>query len=183
VVYTFASAKSLDADGAKAASAQEKASWRFEKDGDVVPSLPVDSSVSGLFPIPFFPAYAHVGRRVLFLQDENHQESEPVNGTDKPDDLERLKATLAEVFGDWITGVLTGKGDEVITNWMFANESACRRLVDRHFEVFSSVQRLARSNAKQAAPSADFFRNGFYDGDKQILWGYRQWCDLVKPNP
>lgn len=138
-VYTFASAKSLDAVAAKAASAQEKASWRFEKDGDIVPSLPVDSSVSGLFPIPIFPAYAHVGRRVQFLQNESHRESEPVSGIDAPDDLTRLKATLAEVFGDWITGVVTGKGDDVTTNWMFANESACRRIVDRHFEVFSTT--------------------------------------------
>jgi Lipase (class 3) len=179
-VYTFAAAKSLDTEGAKTASAQEQAIWRFEKDGDVVPSLPVDKSVAGLFPITIFPAYAHVGRRVVFLENEDHTVSEPVNGLDSPDDLTRLKATLVEVFGDWVSGVMTGKGDDVITNWMMANESACRRIVDRHFEVFSSV--LIRANAHRAELGTNFFSAGFYDGDRQILWGYRKWCDLLKPH-
>jgi hypothetical protein len=136
--------------------------------------------VAGLFPITIFPAYAHVGRRVVFLENQDTTVSEPVNGLDSPDDLTRLKATLIEVFGDWVSGVMTGKGDDVITNWMMANEFACRRIVDRHFEVFSSV--LIRANAHQASPGTNFFSSGFYDGDRQILWGYRKWCDLLKPH-
>ncbi|MGA8171608.1 MAG: hypothetical protein WB816_12370 [Methylocystis sp.] len=178
--YTFASAKALDSDGAKNASATEQAVWRFEKDGDVVPSLPVDSSI----PLPslILPTYAPVGHRVLFLQDESHAESAPTNGVDSPGDLKRISGTLVELSGDWMKDLFGGAADGAFTRLMLANEASCRRVVDRHFEVFSSLRKLARASAPHPTPGDDFFSTGFYDGDKQILWGYSRWCDLLKPH-
>jgi Lipase (class 3) len=182
-VYTFSAAKSLGSEGAKQASALEKSIWRFEKDGDVVPSLPVDASVADKPLIRIvLPVYAHVGPRVFFKEDESHSTTEPSGGIDAPGDMTRLSATFVEFSGDWITSFIGGELDSVFVNWLLANEAACRRVVDRHFEVFSSVRKLARASKPEAASSTDFFSSGFYAGGKQILWGYRQWCDLLKPH-
>jgi hypothetical protein len=116
------------------------------------------------------------------MQDESHSVTVPSGGIDAPGDMKRLMATFVELSGDWIQGAVGGKLDSVILSLMLADEAACRRVVDRHFEVFSSVRKAARASTPDAAPSADFFTSGFYDGGKQVLWGYRQWCDLLKPH-
>ena len=182
-VYVFSAAKSLDTEGAKQASDAVNAIRRFEKDGDVVPSLPVDASVADKPIISIvLPAYAHVGLRVFFKQDGGHSVTAPLGGIDAPADITELSATFVEFSGDWIASFVGGKLNSVFANWMLANETACRRVVDRHFEVFSSVRKAARDSEPDAVPSTDFFTSGFYDGGKQVLWGYRQWCDLLKPH-
>jgi len=99
-VYTFAAAKALSQEGAKNAASATRDLWRFEYDGDVVPSLPLDKTG---FPVTMrvpltewkITPYAHVGRRVLFRKDKKPIIfPRPANGPDAPGDLKRLEAVL-----------------------------------------------------------------------------------------
>jgi Lipase (class 3) len=95
VVYTFAGAKSLTTEGAKAAAAAAPGSWRFEHEWDIVPSVPPDSTV----PAIAVPSYAHVGGRLLFAKGKTPERSTgPTDGVDPPGDMDRLKAATAHVF-------------------------------------------------------------------------------------
>jgi hypothetical protein len=193
-VYTFAAAKSLSQEGAKNAASATADLWRFEDERDVVPTLPLDETA---FPVtievPFtdwkMTPYAHVGRRVLFGGDKNPTIfAEPANGPDAPGDLKRLKAILRGGAQPAANASEEGKG--LIDRILSTGADGCRRFVDSHFSVFSSVQETTwagdqpqpgASGAGEAASKTHFFFSGVANADGEILWGYGQWCSLLYP--
>ena len=161
---------------------------------DVVPTLPLDETA---FPVtievPFtdwkMTPYAHVSRRVLFGEDKTPAIfPEPANGPDAPGDLKRLKAILRG--GAQPAADASGEGKGLIDRILSTGADGCRRFVDRHFSVFSSVQektwavdeaRPRASGAGEAAANKHFFFLGVANADGEILWGYGQWCSLLYP--
>ena len=68
-------------------------------------------------------------------------------------------------------------------------EVNCQALVDNHFLIFADVQEAARArHGDRQAPititeanlSRSFFATGLSDGEGNILWGFSQWCALLK---
>jgi hypothetical protein len=209
-VYTFAAAKSLSQEGAKNAASATADLWRFEDERDVVPTLPLDETA---FPVtikvPFtqwlsrvlcslppllclqavvVTPYEHVGRRVLFRQNEKPTISpEPANGPDAPGDLKRLKAIL--IGGAQPAADASEEGKSLINRILSTGADGCRRFVDSHFSVFSSVQEMTwagerapeASGGGDAAAKKHFFFSGVTNADGEILWGYGQWCSLIYP--
>jgi hypothetical protein len=193
-VYTFAAPKSLSQEGAKNAASAAADLWRFEDERDVVPTLPLDETA---FPVnievPFtdwkMTPYAHVGRRVLFGADKTPAIfPEPANGPDAPGDLKRLKAILRGGAQSAANASEEGKG--LIDRILSTGADGCRRFVDSHFSVFSSVQEMTwaasqsqpgASGAGEAAAKKHFFFSGVTNADGDILWGYGQWCSLLYP--
>ena len=193
-VYTFAAPKSLSQEGAKNAASAAADLWRFEDERDVVPTLPLDETA---FPVnievPFtdwkMTPYAHVGRRVLFGADKTPAIfPEPANGPDAPGDLKRLKAILRGGAQSAANASEEGKG--LIDRILSTGADGCRRFVDSHFSVFSSVQEMTwaggqsqpgASGAGEAAAKKHFFFSGVTNADGEILWGYGQWCSLLYP--
>ena len=193
-VYTFAAAKSLSQDGAKNAVSATADLWRFENEGDVVPTLPLDETA---FPVtievPFtgwkMTPYAHVGRRVLFGEDKKPVIfPEPANGPDAPGDLQRLKAILRGGAEPAANASDDGKG--LIDRILSTGADGCRRFVDSHFSIFSSVQEMnwagdeaqpGASGGGEAAGKRHFFFSGVANADGEILWGYGQWCSVLYP--
>jgi hypothetical protein len=188
VVYTFASAKGVGLSGAQNSGDVGRAIWRFEQEGDIVPSLPTDKTpllgIGGFacdwaWVIGFggkrLACYAHVGRRVVFKGDGQVDfPGEPNEGTDSPGDLSRL-SDAAKVAGfDWVSKIIDRDGD-FFARIATSNDSVCRLFVDRHFAVFSSVQKHVWGNDPNHPAGADFFATGV----KPALWGYTEWCDLV----
>ena len=190
-VYTFAAPKSLSEEGAASAASATADLWRFEDERDVVPTLPMDSTG---FPVTLdvpltdwkMAPYAHVGRRVLFRENEKPEIfSEPANGVDPPGDLKRLKAILR---GGAEPAANNSGGEKGLLNRILsAGAGGCRRFIDTHFSVFSSVQAMTRAG-KRAQPGQggeeetakkSFFFSGVSNAEGEILWGYGQWCGLL----
>ncbi len=192
-VYTFAAPKSLSQEGAANAASATADLWRFEDERDVVPTLPMDSSA---FPVTLdvpltewkMTPYAHVGRRVLFHENEKPELfREPTNGLDPPGDLKRLKAILRGSAEPAANTSIEEKG--LLRRILSAGADGCRRFLDTHFSVFSSVQAMARAGERaQPGPGGDeeaakksFFFSGVSNAEGEILWGYGQWCGLLYP--
>ena len=192
-VYTFAAPKSLSQEGAANAANATADLWRFEDERDVVSTLPLDSTA---FPVTLdvpltewkMTPYAHVGRRVLFRENEKPELfPEPTNGLDPPGDLKRLKAILRGGAEPAANNSIEEKG--LLRRILSAGADGCRRFLDTHFSVFSSVQAMARAGERaQPGPGGDeeaakksFFFSGVSNAEGEILWGYGQWCSLLYP--
>ena len=188
-VYTFAAPKSLSKEGAANAASATAGLWRFEAERDVVPTLPMDSTG---FPVTLdvpltewkMAPYAHVGRRVLFRESEKPEIfPEPVNGVDPPGDLKRLKMILRG-GAEPAANSVEEKG--LLRRILSAGADGCRRFIDTHFSVFSSVRAMTRAG-EQVQPSPreeeetakDFFSSGVSNEEGEILWGYGQWCSVL----
>jgi hypothetical protein len=178
VVYTFAGAKVLTADGAERYGHAVKDMWRFEHEYDILPSIPSDSTV-----IPW-PVYAHVGRRAFFAKGKPPQLSlGPVQGVDAPGDRDRLTAAALKLFP---FGSLSSNPANLIASIRSLGEVNCQSLVDNHFLIFADLQELVHAR-HGAAPTTiteenlnrSFFYTGLSDSEGEILWGYSQWCFLL----
>jgi hypothetical protein len=192
VVYAFASAKGVDLSAAESSGEVGRAVWRFEQEGDVIPSLPTDktplSLVGGVFCdwswlFQFggkrLACYAHVGRRVVFKGDGQLEfPGEPKDGIDAPGDLSRLRDAAGGAAADWVSKIVDGDGD-YFARLATSNDDVCRRFVDRHFAVFSAVQKQAWRIDSSRPAGIDFFAAGVAEKGKPTLWGYTKWCDLV----
>lgn len=181
VVYTFAGAKALTPDAAEQFRDAFKNMWRFEHENDIVPSLPTDRT---LFPLP---VYAHVGNRAFFRKGQPPQPSlAPV----RPDDKARLTAAALNLLSagspafnpaDFVNPA------NFVGNILSLAENNCDSLVNNHFLVFSDVQELVHAQ-NAGAPltiteenlNRSFFFTGLPDSGGEILWGYSQWCRLLK---
>jgi len=178
VVYTFAGAKALTADGAEHYAHAIKDMWRFEHEYDIVPSVPPDSTV-----IPWL-AYAHVGSRAFFAKGQPPQLSPgPVQGVDAPGDRDRLTAAALKLFS---SGSQSFDPANFIASIRSLSEINCQSLVDNHFLIFADLQELVHArNAGAPATITEedlnrsFFYTGLSDGEGEILWGYSQWCSLL----
>ena len=192
-VYTFAAPKSLSKEGAANAANATADVWRFENERDVVPTLPMDSSA---FPVTLdlpltewkMTPYAHIGRRVLFRENGKPEIfPEPANGLDPPGDLKRLKTILRGGVEPAANNAIEEKG--LLRRILAAGADGCRRFVDTHFSVFSSIQAMTRADERAQpgpAPSEEvveksFFFSGVSNAEGEILWGYGQWCSLLYP--
>ncbi len=190
-VYTFAAPKSLSKEGAASAANAIADLWRFEDERDVVPTLPMDSTG---FPVTLdvpltewkMAPYAHVGRRVLFRDNEKPEIfSEPTNGVDPPGDLKRLKTILKGGAEPAENNSVGEKG--LLNRILSAGADGCRRFVDIHFSVFSSVQAMARAGERtqprqggeEETAKKSFFFSGVSNAEGEILWGCGQWCSLL----
>jgi hypothetical protein len=130
--------------------------------------------------------YAHVGRRVLFRENEKPEIfSEPANDVDPPGDLRRLKTILRGGAEPAANNSVGEKG--LLNRILSAGAGGCRRFIDTHFSVFSSVQAMTRA-AERAQPGQgveeeiakrNFFFSGVSNAEGEILWGYGQWCSLL----
>jgi hypothetical protein len=167
--------------------------WRFEYERDVVPTLPLDETAFLVtIEVPFtewrMTPYAHVGRRVLFRENEKPAIfPEPANGPDAPGDLKRLKSILR---GGAHPAAKSGEEKGLLDRILSTGADGCRRFVDSHFSVFSSVQEMTwagyeaqpgASGSGEAAAKRPFFFSGVANADGEILWGYGQWCSLLYP--
>jgi hypothetical protein len=178
VVYTFAGAKVLTADGAEHYGHAVKDMWRFEHEYDIVPSAPPDSTV-----IPW-PVYAHVGRRAFFAKGQPPQLSlGPVQGVDAPGDRDRLTAAALKLFS---SGSLSFNPANLIASIRSLGEINCQSLVDNHFLTFADLQELVHAQHAGAPTTIteenlnrSFFYTGLSDSEGEILWGYSQWCHLL----
>ena len=187
VVYTFAGAKALTADGAERYAGAVKDMWRFEHEYDIVPSVPPDRTVATWLLRAY--AYAHVGRRAFFAKGQPPQlSSGPKHGVDEPGgDKDRLTAAALNLLSSAVP--LFNPADPIGSITSLA-ENNCRSLVDNHFLIFADVQELVRAR-HAGAPTAtteenldqSFFYTGLPDGKGEILWGYSQWCSLLNPAP
>ena len=130
--------------------------------------------------------YAHVGRRVLFRENEMPAMfPEPVNGLDAGD-LKRLKAILRGGAEPAANNSIEEKG--LLRRIMAAGADRCRRFVDTHFFClfFSSGDDAgwrpgAAGTARGKGNRQDFFFSGVSNAEGEILWGYGQWCSLLYP--
>ncbi|MEK4032546.1 hypothetical protein WOC76_03605 [Methylocystis sp. IM3] len=175
VVYAFAAPKAVTAAVAAEATLAGQGWMRFERENDIVPSLPPDATLP-LWIILGSP-YAHIGDLVYFTRD-----GAPV--------LLRAERALIVPPGDWARApaFLVNQAATVVASWLTpdfprailnSSEAACRALVDAHFEALADVQRLATDNPAVLAAGKEqsFFARGLYDPDeRQILWGFREWC-------
>jgi hypothetical protein len=178
VVYTFAAAKALSKHGAALVADRTKEFWRFEYDGDIVPSLPPDDS----YPVRIFlfvklPSFAHVGNRVFFRTDEHPDfAAQTTDGRDPFDDEQRLLK-----FYD----IQPGPGAEAkllhsALHMLFEDCSPLRN----HFAAFSAVQSIVWKKNGSVSPQNPFFKNGVSDQNgNEVLWGYENWCDLLSSFP
>ena len=201
VTYTFEAPKSLTLEFAlspAAASVREKLRgiWRFEHKDDLVPLVPLDKStlplvlaIAVLFDLK---AYTHVGNSVFLERNKK-----PVASDTVTEDVFKFKAffenfanidtaALQNIFGNWADpsrwwAVI---GDEL----QDASAKHCRQLVDNHFAVFADLQEIvwAKEKDKQGLPilteknwDRSFFAVGIPDQSGTVIWGFRQWCDIL----
>jgi hypothetical protein len=178
VVYTFAGAKVLTADGAERYADAVKGMWRFEHEDDIVPYVPLDSTV-----IPW-PAYAHVGSRAFFAKGHPPQLSPgPVHGVEGPGDRDRLTATALKLLS---SASQSFNAANFIASIQSLGAINCKSLVDNHFLIFADLQELVHARHAGAPTTIteenlnrSFFYTGLSDGEGEILWGYSQWCSLL----
>jgi hypothetical protein len=125
---------------------------------------------------------------VLFRENEKPAIfPEPVNGLDPPGDLKRLKAILKGGAEPAANNSIEEKG--LLRRILAAGTDGCRRFVDTHFSVFSSVQEMTWTGDRaQPGPGGgdesakkNLFFYGVSNADGEILWGYGQWCTLLYP--
>jgi hypothetical protein len=195
VVYTFAGAKALTVEGAREAAVAAPGTWRFEHEWDIVPSGPPDSTV----PAIAFPSYSHVGGRVFFEKGKTPEPSRgPTDGVDPPGDMDRLKDATAHVFESTFSSFqLSGPGDVfeklrgTAEAFLGLGEVNCEALVNNHFLVLANVQEAAWAKhsdprvpmtTTEASLKQSFFYTGISDDRGQILWGFSQWCALLRPD-
>jgi hypothetical protein len=123
--------------------------------------------------------YAHVGRRAVFKGDgQLDVPGEPKDGIDAPGDMSRLGGAAVGAAADWVSKIVARDGD-FIARIALSNDSVCRLFVDRHFAVFSAVQKHVWSSDPSRPAGTDFFAAGVAENGKPTLWGYAKWCDLV----
>ncbi len=186
VVYTFAGAKALTTDGSKQSAATINGMWRFEHESDIVPSVPPDSTVL----LWKGPTYAHLGRQAFFAKGRApHFSPGPVQGVDPPGDEERLKGSAGNLFSSALKSLpLLGLGD-FFKSVLDLGEINCKAVVDNHFLVFADVQEAAHvAHGDAHAPittteenvNQSFFATGLSDKNGEILWGFSQWCSLLR---
>ncbi len=173
VVYVFAAPKAVTEDVARAKAAIAATWWRFERENDLVPSLPPDRSVA-LWPIFAGSAYAHLGNLTFF--QKNAAPLVVAAGAEAaavPRDLARIPALVAHQFGAVVESWFTIDFPARVLN---SNETLCRAWLDNHFQVLGDVGALVR------APGArDFIATGLHDEKgRRILWGYREWCGQLR---
>jgi Lipase (class 3) len=176
-VHAFAAPKSLTKSEALNQAEATKAFWRFERESDLVPTLPADDSMEpaslSLHFVGQIAPYAHVGLRALF--DKNGLSiTTPENGRDAPkDDLAR-----------WID--VTGAEKDAVFNWIAAKALgekipfACP-LINDHFGVFADVQAQAWAADSSTPGDGDlkkrqFFQHGLAEEGVDVMPGYEDWC-------
>ena len=184
VVYTFAGAKVLTAEGAERYAGAVKDMWRFEHEYDIVPSVPPDRTLATWLFSAY--AYAHVGRRAFFAKGQPPQlSSGPKHGVDEPGgDKDRLAAAAVNLISSGLP--LFNPADPIGSIARLA-ENNCRSLVDNHFLIFADVQKLVHAQHAGSPTTIteenldqSFFYTGLPDGKGEILWGYSQWCSYLK---
>lgn len=173
VVYTFAAAKAFSKEGVAHLTEPTKEFWRFEHSGDIVPSLPPDES----FHVMGLPPFEHVGSLTYF---GNGEKVAVAPSTPKATDAELDdKKRFSEFYG------IRENIIDVLSFPLLAGKKTlddCSPVRD-HFAVFSSVQRQAWSRGGVTGGN-DFFAKGLRDGEnKEILWGYNDWCDYIGSLP
>ena len=177
VVNTFSAAKSLTAKSAEDVVSKTGGIWRFERADDIVPDVPPDRSVL-LWTALGAPAYAHVGALALFDGTPTPKLSfQAADGVYQPDDDARISKFLKNVAGTILINPIGGDITETIANIFNAGEAPCRKFVDSHFAVLSDVRSLAGAG-DSAGPS--LFIAPLTDKQGKVLWGYSNWCDLLK---
>jgi hypothetical protein len=180
-VFTFAAAKSVASDEARSPAYDARQFWRFERGGDLVPTLPTDDSLPFLGGLAASPVgqllrlstYAQFGPRVLYARGMTPTVSAPTNGRDSPDDWARWRS-IAKVGAPNLVQILLTK------TLQKDRKFECLLLVD-HLGIFGDVQSSAWPDG---APPADvdanrarFFRFGLRDDDKKsVMPGYEDWC-------
>jgi hypothetical protein len=184
VVYTFAGAKAVTAEGAKNGAATGV--WRFEHQWDIVPSVPLDKTAI------IFPSYVHVGGRVFFAKGRAPDISGgPVDGFDPPGDLVRLPEAVTHVVKAPLRGLDSFDLGRILDAVRGSAEVDCQALVENHFLVFSDVQEAVWARhgtpplpmtTTEAKLSQSFFFTGLPDDRGEILWGFSQWCRLLRPD-
>jgi Lipase (class 3) len=183
-VFTFAAAKSVATAEAISAPYTSRQFWRFERDGDLVPTLPTDDSPpfaalvklanADLFGImPKFSTYAHFGPRILYLDSTPPVIASPVNGRDAPDDWSRWQH-IAKIEAPVLL-------QAILTKTLQKDREFECPLVTNHLAIFADVQASAWPGGTPP-PGADmnaarFFRYGLRDDEeKSVLPGYEDWC-------
>ncbi|CCJ06600.1 lipase family protein [Methylocystis sp. SC2] len=176
-VYTFAAAKALTEKQAAEEMVRASNIWRFERADDLVPALAPDSTA---FYWPWH--YAHVGSLALLGAGRSRLCPPSPNGIYTPNDRDRIASILLDAATsapiNFLASVAQIDPIGALKKVVNGGEPACRKFVDAHFAVFSDVRQLAR-NGDTSGPG--FFVDDLTDDNKdKILWGYGQWCNLVK---
>ncbi len=183
-VFTFAAAKSVATALATSPAYASRPFWRFERGGDLVPTLPTDDSppftallrqpiINPLQLIPQFSTYAHFGPRVLYVDGDPPSITTPSQGRDAPDDWSRWRS-IARIEAPALLKALISK---ILPS---GQQFACPLVTD-HLAIFADVQESAWPGGAPPsgvdARAAGFFRYGLRDDDrKSLLPGYEDWC-------
>lgn len=178
ITHAFSAAKSLTAETAAKSSFPLGTLWRFERSADIVPALPPDRSFAPWGMMGFKP-YAHSGTLVLFDGSlEPKISTQAVDGTYQPDDTSRIREVLigAVTSPMELWQALKAGNPLKILEKLNIVETGCRKFVDSHFMVFSDVQ----ARAPGANTSSGLFANRLKDAQGDVLWGYTDWCGLVR---
>jgi hypothetical protein len=96
----------------------------------------------------------------------------------------RSQSTTAAFSGaawDSFKTFFSPRDKDMVARAVLGSETFCRHFVDTHFAVFSSVQKLVWVKDETAPAGDDFFSTDLQECSKEIMWGYRQWCDLLNP--
>jgi hypothetical protein len=94
---------------------------------------------------------------VLFRENEKPAIfPEPVDGLDPPGDLKRLKTILRGGVEPAANNSIEEKG--LLRRILSAGADGCRRFLDTHFSVFSSVQAMARAGELASWRNRDLAR-------------------------
>jgi hypothetical protein len=131
--------------------------------------------------VPPITQSAISGRRIQRGGDD----SAPLFGLPRHESLSGCNATRAQnrgaalpnVAGTILINPIGGDITETIANIFNAGEAPCRKFVDSHFAVLSDVRSLAGAG-DSAGPS--LFIAPLTDKQGKVLWGYSNWCDLLK---
>lgn len=184
IIYAFAAPKAVSAEFAAGATDATSDWWRFERERDLVPSLPPDDSVL-LWRLVLGAPYAALGNLVYFPEQAPPQIA-PASAASSPPDAERIPSFLAHQFfsvgANW-------SNPDFPRRILNINETACRALIDVHFRVLADVRDMAhrRTPTRAAADAREeesFFATGLFDRKGQrILWGYRDWCEELEIAP
>lgn len=187
-VFTFAAAKSVAIAAATTPAYSSRALWRFERAGDLVPTLPTDDSLpflaqwselSKLDPLGWarkLSPYGHFGPRVLYVDGKPSAIALPQGGRDAPDDWTRWR-DIAKMDAPALLLFLKSRTLQI------DGKFECPLVTD-HLAIFADVQASAWPGgappAGVDAKSGHFFQYGLRDDDgKSVLPGYRDWCNWL----